>query len=101
MDLSIASRRRFLSRSIALSFATRGVAPALLNTAAPPGGNSATAYESDGSKTELFLDDEMLAMTASVTRHIHPPAKHRLNPVLRPDQWWETDCAMPLAAMYD
>jgi len=31
-------------------------------------------------ETELFLDDEFLAMTASVTRKIHQPTKHRLNP---------------------
>jgi len=53
------------------------------------------------SKTELFLDDELLAMTAGVSRRIHPPTKHRLNPVLRPEHWWEGDCVMPLATMYD
>lgn len=53
------------------------------------------------SKTELFLDDEMLEMTASVTRKIHQPTKHRLNPVLRPEHWWEGNCVFPLATLYD
>ena len=53
------------------------------------------------SKTELFLDDELIEMTASVTRKIHPPIKHRLNPVLRPEEWWEGDCIMPLTTLYD
>ena len=53
------------------------------------------------SKTELFLDDEFLDLTASVTRRIHQPTKHRLNPVLRPEQWWEGGTILPLATLYD
>jgi len=53
------------------------------------------------SSTELFLDDELIEMTAGVTRRIHQPTKHRLNPVLRPEHWWEGDCIMPLATLYD
>ena len=53
------------------------------------------------SKTELFLDDELLEMTASVTRRIHQPVKHRLNPVLRPEHWWEGDHLLPIATLYD
>jgi hypothetical protein len=53
------------------------------------------------SKTELFLDDELLEMTAGVTRRIHSPTKHRLNPVLRPEHWWEGNHVMPLATLYD
>ena len=52
-------------------------------------------------KTELFLDDELIEMTASVTRKIHQPTKHRLNPVLRPEHWWEGNCILPLATLYD
>ncbi|HWB96764.1 MAG TPA: hypothetical protein VG672_08685, partial [Bryobacteraceae bacterium] len=78
-------RRTFLSQSLAL--------PALLQAAPNPAPASGDSAEP---KTELFLDDEFLEMTASVTRRIHPPTKHRLNPVLRPEQWWEGDCVMPL-----
>ena len=53
------------------------------------------------SSTELFLDDELIEMTASVTRRIHQPTKYRLNPILRPKQWWEGNCIMPLATLYD
>ncbi len=83
-------RRTFLSQSLAL--------PALLQAAPNPAPASGDSAEP---KTELFLDDEFLEMTASVTRRIHPPTKHRLNPVLRPEQWWEGDCVMPLATIYD
>src|SRR5690348_16877153 len=70
-----------------------------------PGG--AAAFQAAGTtadapaRTELFLDGEFLEMTASVTRRIHLPFKHRLNPVLRPEEWWEGDCATPLAAVYE
>ncbi|MBI3923585.1 MAG: hypothetical protein HY318_19355 [Armatimonadetes bacterium] len=53
------------------------------------------------SKTELFLDDELIEMTPGVTRKIHPPTKHRLNPVMRPEHWWEGNHVMPLATLYD
>ena len=53
------------------------------------------------SKTELFLDDEFIEMTASVTRKIHQPVKHRLNPVLQPEHWWEGNLLQPAAALYD
>lgn len=36
------------------------------------------------SKTEFFLDDELLEMTSSVTRKIHQPTKHRFNPTKDP-----------------
>ena len=53
------------------------------------------------SRTELFLDDERIEMTAGITRKIHHPRKHRLNPVFRPEHWWEGNCVMPLATLYD
>ena len=53
------------------------------------------------SKTELFLDDELIEMTAGVTRRIHPPTKHRLNPVLRTEHWWEGNHLMPPATLHN
>ena len=53
------------------------------------------------SKTELFLDDELIEMTASVARRIHQPTKHRLNPVLRAEHWWEGGQINPIATLYD
>ena len=51
--------------------------------------------------TELFLDDHLIEMAASVTRKIHRPRKHLLNPVIRPDQWWEGNQLLPYATLYD
>jgi len=41
------------------------------------------------SMTELFLDDHLIEMAAGVVRRIHQPTKHALNPVIRPEKWWE------------
>ena len=30
--------------------------------------------------TELFLDNKMIEVTPSVSRRLHPPKKHMLNP---------------------
>jgi len=53
------------------------------------------------SMTELFLDDHLVEMAASVTRTIHRPDKHRANPVMRPEKWWEGTHLLPYAALYD
>ena len=53
------------------------------------------------SLTELFLDDHLLAQTAGVSRRIHQPRKHRLNPVMLPETWWEGSSVMPNATLYD
>jgi len=53
------------------------------------------------SQTELFLDDHLIEMAASVTRRIHRPRKHLLNPILRPEMWWEGNQMLPYATMYD
>src|SRR5689334_19213202 len=53
------------------------------------------------SQTELFLDDHLIEMAASVTRRIHRPHKHLLNPVIRPEAWWEANDMIPYATLYD
>ena len=53
------------------------------------------------SMTELFLDDEMIEMAAGVVRRIHQPAKHRLNPVMQAEKWWEGNQLFPYCTMYD
>jgi len=37
--------------------------------------------------TELFLDNRMLEVTPGVSRKLHQPKKHLLNPVVRNDRW--------------
>ena len=47
------------------------------------------------SRTELFLDDAFIEMSGGVSRRIHAPRKHRRNPVMVPDRWWEGDIVLP------
>ena len=51
--------------------------------------------------TELFLDNKMLEVTPGVSRRLHKPKKHLLNPVVRPDRWCEGDYIEPYTTMYD
>lgn len=51
--------------------------------------------------TELFLDNHLIEMTPGVTRRLHPPKKHLLNPVVRPERWWEGNIIEPYTTMYD
>jgi hypothetical protein len=54
-----------------------------------------------GSLTELFLDDQRIEMVAGVRRRMHQPRKHLLNPVLKPEMWWEGNQMLPYATAYD
>src|SRR5205085_7906219 len=53
------------------------------------------------SRTELFLDNQMLEATPGVSRRLHPAKKHLLNPVLRCDQWCDGQYMEPYTTMYD
>jgi hypothetical protein len=51
--------------------------------------------------TELFLDNKMLEVTPGVSRRLHKPTKHLLNPVVRCDRWCEGNNIQPYTTMYD
>ncbi len=51
--------------------------------------------------TELFLDNTMLEVTPGVSRRLHKPIKHPLNPVVRADRWCEGNYVQPYTTMYD
>ena len=51
--------------------------------------------------TELFLDNTLLEMTPGVSRRLHQPKKHLLNPVVRCDRWCEGNNLQPYTTMYD
>src|SRR5690349_16756678 len=93
------NRRNFLQQSLAVSAVVAGGSSLAVGTADAPEKNS--AFIENGPKTELFLDDEILEMTASVTRKIHQPTKHPLNSIIEPKEWWEGDETWPMAALYD
>jgi hypothetical protein len=99
MKSYVIDRRSFLQKSLALSAAVAGGSSIVFGTADAP--KQANAVTENSPKTELFLDDEFLEMTAGVTRRIHQPTKHPLNPIIRPEQWWEGDLTWPMATLYD
>ena len=51
--------------------------------------------------TELFLDNTMIEVTPGVSRRIHKPKKHLLNPVVGCDRWCEGNNIQPYTTMYD
>src|SRR6478752_862488 len=94
------NRRNFLQKSsLAVSALAAGSTPTGLSAA----NMSQTVQPATrkGPRTDLFLDDEILEMTASVTRRIHQPTKHPLNPIIRPEEWWEGYSTWPVATLYD
>jgi hypothetical protein len=86
-----------------------GVAGAGLITVGKTSGNNEvmplTGSQKDvrktASTTEMFLDNQMIEMTPGVSRRLHPAVKHLLNPIIRPDRWWEGNQMFPNATMYD
>jgi hypothetical protein len=51
--------------------------------------------------TELFLDNALIEVTPGVSRRLHKPKKHLLNPVVRCDRWCEGNNIQPYTTMYD
>jgi hypothetical protein len=51
--------------------------------------------------TELFLDNSMIEVTPGISRRLHHPKKHPLNPVVRCDRWCEGNNIQPYTTMYD
>ena len=51
--------------------------------------------------TELFLDNQMIEVSPGVSRRLHPPKKHLLNPVVRCDRWCDGNIIQPYTTMYD
>ncbi len=43
-----------------------------------------------GTTKQLFVDDDVIASVANITRRQHTPKKHPRNPLIRKDQPWET-----------
>ncbi|MFN0056301.1 MAG: hypothetical protein ACKV0T_29495, partial [Planctomycetales bacterium] len=81
-----------------------GVLGAALLTGQPEVG----AAENSGSNprgrtvsTELFLDNELLESTPGVSRRLHQPKKHLLNPVIRCDRWCDGGYLEPYTTLYD
>ncbi|MCH9656520.1 MAG: hypothetical protein K0U86_03325 [Planctomycetes bacterium] len=65
-----------------------------------PSGNPKEETDADFI-TELFLDNEMIEVTPGVSRKLHQPKKHLLNPVVRCDRWCDGNIIQPYTTMYD
>ena len=89
------NRRDFLSVAGASALAA-GTASASNVTASLKKNDAPSA-----SMTELFLDNQLLEVTPSVSRKLHPPRKHPLNPVVRCDRWCDGNNIQPYTTMYD
>ncbi|MDA0832801.1 MAG: hypothetical protein O2955_06970 [Planctomycetota bacterium] len=89
------NRRDFLSIAGA-SVLTAGTASS---------GNVTAAFKEKNppseSMTEMFLDNQLIEVTPSVSRKLHPPRKHLLNPVVRCDRWCDGNNIQPYTTMYD
>jgi hypothetical protein len=51
--------------------------------------------------TELFLDSELIEESPGVSRRLHKPRKHLLNPVVRCERWCDGNDIQPYTTMYD
>jgi hypothetical protein len=97
-------RRGFFKLAAAAGAAGTGLFPlvkAIARDAGSPPASSSRAAADAPFVTELFLDNQLLEETPGVSRRLHPPQKHLLNPVVRPDRWCEGNYIEPYTTMYD
>mgnify|MGYP002622814383 FL=1 len=92
------SRRSFLKSAgvTGAGMLALGQTSAQVRDASAAGGPDSSAV-----MTELFLDNELLEATPGVSRRLHPPRKHLLNPVVRCDRWCDGNNIQPYTTMYD
>lgn len=95
------TRRQFLQTAGVAGAALLAPENAPADVAAP---HAADLPGNDGSLpfvTELFLDNHLLESTPGVSRRLHPPRKHLLNPVIRCERWSDGTYLEPYTTMYD
>lgn len=66
-----------------------------------PGAANPASANAPAFMTELFLDNRMIEMSPGVTRRLHPPKKHVLNPVVRSERWCDGNNMQPYTTIYD
>ena len=95
------NRRTFIKAAGVAGAAMFAAGKASADDEVPPasilGGNDSRAPF----MTELFLDNHMLEVTPGVSRKLHQPKKHLLNPVIRSDRWCDGNYMQPYTTMYD
>lgn len=95
------NRRSFLKAAgvAGAGLATVGQTASILNAAEEP--KPTTATKPPAAMLELFLDNELLEATPSVSRRLHQAKKHLLNPVVRCERWCDGNNMQPYTTMYD
>ncbi|HEY2839906.1 MAG TPA: hypothetical protein VGJ26_12200, partial [Pirellulales bacterium] len=71
------------------------------DAAAAPAASSPVDAKDAPFMTELFLDNKLIEMSPGVTRRLHQPKKHVLNPVVRCERWCDGNIIQPYTTMYD
>ena len=94
-------RRGFLKLAGVAGAGLMAVGEAAGKDAAAPVASSQADAKETAFTTELFLDNNMIEVTPGVSRRLHPPKKHLLNPVVRCDRWCEGNNIQPYTTMYD
>jgi len=93
-------RRSFLKSAGVAGAGVMAAGSAAAQVAAATAG-AATSAKPPALFTELFLDNHLLEVTPSVSRKLHPPKKHLLNPVIRCERWCDGNILQPYTTMYD
>jgi hypothetical protein len=95
------NRRGFISIAGAAGASLIGAPDLASGNQKPASPRDADAIRSAPFVTELFLDNERLEVTPGVSRRLHHPKKHLLNPVVRSERWCEGNIIQPYTTMYD
>ncbi|MBM3801069.1 MAG: hypothetical protein FJW26_02030 [Acidimicrobiia bacterium] len=82
-----------LSGDFALAGSTLNQSVSMARVASPP--------LTVGLCRQLFFDGYLVERTEGLRRRLHPAAKHPKNPVLVPDQPWETHASRPASVIYN
>src|SRR6266446_3555745 len=95
------NRRGFLELAGAAGAGLMAVRRNSANDEVSPDTDSPTDASAAAFMTELFLDNHLIEVTPGVSRRLHQPKKHLLNPVVRCDRWCDGNNIQPYTTMYD
>ena len=95
------NRRSFVKLAGAAGAGLIAVGRTYGNDEAAPLAGSQNDGKETAFMTEHFLDNHMLEVTPGVSRRLHKPKKHLLNPVVRCDRWCDGKNFQPYTTMYD
>ncbi|MBT4868285.1 MAG: hypothetical protein HON53_24525 [Planctomycetaceae bacterium] len=94
-------RREFIKLSGAAGAGLIAVGGSAANNKAALLASSQKEVAETAFMTELFLDNKMIEAAPGVSRRLHQPRKHLLNPVVRCDRWCDGNIIQPYTTMYD